>query len=112
MEVLMKWSRRRQPLFLLAAWISPAIPVATAVATIQWLNAHPGRSWRGSWVEAFGFAMLACLIGLLSALTGLFGVKANGALATVPVALLGLFLNVGVGLLAFFFWCMSQGSSG
>ena len=107
----MKWSRRRQPLLLLAAWISPAIPVATAVATIRWTNALP-RSPRGSWTDAYGFAMLACLIGLLSALTGLFGVKANGALATVPVALLGLFLNLGVGLLAFFFWGMSQGSSG
>src|SRR5262249_8854091 len=108
MEVLMKWSRRRQPLLLLAAWISPAIPVATAVATIRRTNALP----RGSWADAFGFAMLACLIGLLSALTGLFGVKANGALATVRVALLGLFLNLGVGLMAFFFWGMSQGSSG
>jgi hypothetical protein len=107
MEV-MKESRRRQPLLLLAAWISPAIPVATAVATIQWTNSLPSGSRADT--LGFGFAMLACLIGLLSALTGLFGVKANGAWATVPVALLGLLLNAGVGLLAFVFWGLSQGS--
>lgn len=104
----MNESRRRQPLLLLAAWISPALPVAATVATSKWTNSLPSGSRADSW--ALGLATLACLLGLLSALTGLFGVKANGLLATVPVTVLGLLLNAGVGLVAFLLWCLSLGS--
>jgi hypothetical protein len=104
----MSETRRCRPLLLLAAWVSPVIPVVAAVATVKWTNALPSGSRADT--LAFGLACLACLIGFLSACVGWFGVKANGWLATAPVASLGLLLNAGVGLPALLLWGLSQGS--
>src|SRR4051794_27123315 len=98
-----KDARRRRPLLLLAAWLSPAIPLALLVAMAMAPNPDPNE--RGSLV--FLSAGLACSIGLTSAVAGLFGVRDNGAWATVPAAVLGLLLNAGIGLLTLFFWGLS-----
>src|SRR5438270_565580 len=94
-------ARRRRPLLLLAAWLSPAIPVAL----LAWMWMAPDPHGRGPLV--FPAAGTACSIGLASGVAGLFGVRDNGAWATVPAGVLGLLLNAGIGLLALYFWGLS-----
>ena len=87
---------------LFAAWISPLIPLA--VATLVWI----GTPYKRDDVAVFIWSFLACCIGFLTGLIGIFGMKKNGVFVTLLGAALGLLLNATVGFIALVMWGLSD----
>jgi hypothetical protein len=86
--------------FKLAAWISPAVPVVVVLLFWAGVGDHGARED----VPILRSYFLACVLGFLSGVVSLFGLKANGPGAILPGAILGLLLNAGVGFLALLVW--------
>jgi len=82
--------------FVLAAWVSLVIPVVVGVAFVM-VNPNP-RKPDTNWL--LGLFALACGVGFLAGVVSFFGVRRNRILPIVPAAVLGLILNLVVGLLA------------
>jgi hypothetical protein len=97
-------AQARRPVATVAAWLCPVIPVVVALWFV-W-GARNGPYQHGDHGPPLA-AALACVVGLLVGVVGLFGVRGPGAVLRLLAVIVGLLLNLGVGLLALLFYGLS-----
>src|SRR5947207_7408908 len=96
-------NRQRQPLFTVAAWVSLIIPLLGFV-----LGYAASAAPRGIPVPVLVVLSVAAGVSFVAGCASLAGVRANGAPAILPPALLGLLASALLELLALMFLVLSH----
>jgi hypothetical protein len=91
-------------LFIWAAWLSLVVPLV-AVGVFLAVNDPQDHDEHGLFA-GLTFTFAACF---LSGCVSLASVRANGAWAILPPAILGMLVSLALGLLALLYWALSYG---
>jgi hypothetical protein len=99
--------RPRRPFFTIAAWFSLGVPMlGTGVA---WVSSQPPvADIKGIPVPILAALAVAFGISFVAGCVSLWGVRANGALAILPPALLGILASAVLEVLALGFLVLSN----
>jgi hypothetical protein len=94
----------RRPFFTWAAWLSLIVPLI-AVGVFLAIN-DPQKHGEHALFATLTFVFAA---GFLTGCVSLAGVRTNGAWVILPPAILGMLVNLALGLLALIYWALSYG---